>query len=277
MSNTKEHITLWNDSELFHGIEILQASCYEHSYPAHFHDEYVIAAFSRGAQKNSVCRRTGIACAGSIMVIHPGEVHTGEAVERDQGWDYCALYPSEKLLLDIAYDSEAGNHSLNFGIQHIRQDISLADRFISVSRVLRSSPDRLEKECAVYEILVSLISRYGEMTGISFPEVHQRPEVKRGIEYLQDVYSQDIRISDIANAAGVSEYYFMRIFRAATGITAHNYLNQIRLNRAKKMLSEGICATVVAQNVGFFDQSHLNRNFKAQFGITPGKYAKCCI
>jgi quercetin dioxygenase-like cupin family protein len=66
-------------------MEILRASCYEHSYPPHFHNEYVIAAFARGAQRTCICRERGVAAAGTVMVIMPGEVHTGEAVQRDEG------------------------------------------------------------------------------------------------------------------------------------------------------------------------------------------------
>jgi len=277
MDNNKENIVLWKDSGLFNGTEFLLASCYEHSYPAHFHEEFVIAAFSRGAQRNSVCRRTGIATAGSIMVIHPGEVHTGEAVEREMGWDYCALYPSEQLLLDIAYEPDAGNKSLNFGCQNIHQDIALANMLIAASATLRTSPDTLEKECTLYGILSAFISRYGILTTKNSTPAYQRADVSRALEYIHDLYDQDINIKDIADAAEMSEFYFMRLFRASTGMSVHKYLNQIRLNRAKKLLSEGVKATMVAHRVGFFDQSHLNRNFKAQFGITPGKYAESCV
>jgi len=74
----RDEISLWRDSQLHGGMEILQATCYEHSYPPHFHDEFVIAAFARGAQRTRVCRQSGIAAAGSVMIIAPGEVHTGE-------------------------------------------------------------------------------------------------------------------------------------------------------------------------------------------------------
>lgn len=277
MSNSKENITLWKDSGLFNGTELLMASCYEHCYSPHFHDEFVIAAFSRGAQKNSVCRKTGVATAGSVMVIHPGEVHTGEAMERNEGWDYCALYPSEQLLLDITYDSGNKNRSLNFGVESIRQDVALASALAGASRVLLSSHDPLEKECTLFDVLSRLVSQYGEFTRTNAFTAYQRQDVLRGIEYLQDLYSHTVNIKDVAREAGMSEYYFMRVFRAGTGMSVHQYLNQIRLNRAKKLLSEGVSATQVAQSVGFFDQSHLIKNFRAQFGLTPRKYAEFCI
>ncbi|MBK0095443.1 AraC family transcriptional regulator [Erwinia sp. S63] len=276
MSNSKESITLWKDSGLFNGTELLMASCYEHSYPPHFHDEFVIAAFSRGAQKNSVCRKTGVATAGSVMVIHPGEVHTGEAMERNEGWDYCALYPSEQLLLDITYDSGNKNRSLNFGVECIRKDVALASALVGASKILLSSHDPLEKECTLYDVLSRLVSRYGEFTKKNAFTAYQRQDVLRGIEYLQDLYSHSINIKDVAHAAGMSEYYFMRVFRASTGMSVHQYLNQIRLNRAKQSLSEGMSASQVAQSVGFFDQSHLIKAFKVQFGLTPRKYSEFC-
>ncbi|EIP4304356.1 AraC family ligand binding domain-containing protein, partial [Salmonella enterica subsp. enterica serovar Java] len=85
MQSRRDNIRLWSDNGLHGGMEILRASCYEHSYPPHFHDEFVMAAFARGAQRNRICRQQGIASAGTVMIIMPGEVHTGEAVRRNEG------------------------------------------------------------------------------------------------------------------------------------------------------------------------------------------------
>jgi AraC-like DNA-binding protein len=58
-----------------------------------------------------------------------------------------------------------------------------------------------------------------------------------------------------------------------TGLSVHQYLTQIRLVRAKGLLSRGVSASQVASDVGFFDQSHLIKHFRAHFGTTPGLFA----
>jgi AraC-like DNA-binding protein len=56
------------------------------------------------------------------------------------------------------------------------------------------------------------------------------------------------------------------------GILLHQYQTQIRVERAKMQLAQGVSIQQVAVEVGFVDQSHLTRHFKRFVGITPGKY-----
>lgn len=154
----RDDIKLWRDSKLHGGMEILRASCYEHSYPPHFHNEYVIAAFARGAQRTRICRERGVAAAGTVMVIMPGEVHTGEAVQRDEGWDYCAIYPSASLIDEVAETVMGGKGEVNFGGEGMRYDPLMARSVLKASAVLGASRDSLEKECTLYQVLNQLNS-----------------------------------------------------------------------------------------------------------------------
>ncbi|MEW9296809.1 AraC family ligand binding domain-containing protein [Acetobacter oryzifermentans] len=104
MANTRDRLKLWRDSSLPGGMDVLRASCFDYRYPAHSHDEFVIAAFVRGAQRHRIARYQGIAEPGTVMIIPPGEVHTGEAVECDLGWDYCAFYPTVPFIDVLAAD-----------------------------------------------------------------------------------------------------------------------------------------------------------------------------
>jgi AraC-like DNA-binding protein len=63
----------------------------------------------------------------------------------------------------------------------------------------------------------------------------------------------DLSVSDLAQAAGLSQFYFMRSFLNATGMTAHSYLVQLRLNAARGRLAAGAQAAAVAVECGFFD------------------------
>jgi len=65
----------------------------------------------------------------------------------------------------------------------------------------------------------------------------------------------------------------MRTFQNMTGLSVHQYLTQLRLVRAKALLAKGVSAAQVASDVGFFDQSHLIKHFRAHFGTTPGVFA----
>lgn len=273
----RDNIKLWKDTQLYGGMEILQASCYEHSYPPHFHDEFVIAAFVRGAQRNRICKKKGIAAPGTVMVIAPGEVHTGEAVQQDEGWDYCAFYPSKTLINEIADTLLDGRGEINFGRNGMRHDPFVAQRMLQASAVLLHSRDSLEKECVMYQLLNLFIGLYGErmVKGSLKPIV--RADIRRAIDFLQCSYTHSLSVREVAEVAGLSEYYFMRVFQSMTGLSVHQYLTQIRLVRAKALLSQGVSAAQVAFDVGLFDQSHLIKHFRAHFGTTPGLFSAASV
>ena len=70
------------------------------------------------------------------------------------------------------------------------------------------------------------------------------------------------------------EHHFIRKFSSENGITPHKFQLQCRIRKAQKLLAAGKKVTEVAQDCGFFDQSHFDREFKKMLGISPEIYAK---
>ena len=82
-------------------------------------------------------------------------------------------------------------------------------------------------------------------------------------------------LATIARAAGVSAFHFLRLFRAALGVTPHQYLLRARLRRAARLLAEdGRTITDVAQDAGFNDLSNFVRTFHRAAGVSPGAFRK---
>lgn len=97
--------------------------------------------------------------------------------------------------------------------------------------------------------------------------------------HLQEIISQlelyperQIHICDMAQAAFVSKYYFIRKFKEKIGLTPHQFLIQNRVRKAQHLLSEYDTITEVALTAGFCDQSHFIRNFEKIVGLTPTAY-----
>lgn len=273
MANTRDRLRLWRDSSLPGGMDVLRASCFDYRYPAHSHDEFVIAAFVRGAQRHRIARYQGVAEPGTVMIIPPGEVHTGEAVECDLGWDYCAFYPTAPFIDMLAADILPGAGNLDFGRDLLRQNTDLADRLLQASLLAAQSQDPLERQCAVYEALGHVIARYGERTGRSVKTASRPADIRKAQAFLADEFHGHLSIDQVASAVGISQYHLMRSFRAVTGLSVHQFLTQIRLGHAKTLLAQGVSAAQTAASVGFYDQSHLINQFRRHFGVTPKQYA----
>ncbi|PXA87713.1 hypothetical protein DMC47_31390, partial [Nostoc sp. 3335mG] len=61
-------------------------------------------------------------------------------------------------------------------------------------------------------------------------------------------------------------------FKAHFGVPPQRYLIQVRLAEARALLRQGVGIAEVAYTVGFADQAHLTRHFRAVLGVTPARY-----
>jgi AraC family transcriptional regulator len=97
-----------------------------------------------------------------------------------------------------------------------------------------------------------------------------RAKLVRAVEYIQDQLDADLAVSGIAQAVGMSPFYFTRLFKESTGQSPHQYVVEARVRRAKELLTTGkFTIGEAAHHVGFVDQSHLTRHFKRVFGLPP--------
>ena len=72
----------------------------------------------------------------------------------------------------------------------------------------------------------------------------------------------------------MSPYYFSRLFKQSTGLSPYQYIIQSRVDRAKRLLDQGLAIADIAYSVGFASQSHLNRHFKRLVGVTPKAFLR---
>ena len=96
--------------------------------------------------------------------------------------------------------------------------------------------------------------------------------VAEAVRFLQENYSRDVSLNDIADAVHLSPFHVARLFKQALGVSPHQYLIQIRVNSARSLLEAGSgerSLAEIAGAVGFADQSHLTRHFKRLLGVTP--------
>lgn len=97
--------------------------------------------------------------------------------------------------------------------------------------------------------------------------------LKAIVDYIESEISFAISVSEMAEIATQSRFYFARTFRASTGRSPHSYVMDSRLRRAEFLLSEtDISLSQIANDSGFNSHSHFTTTFKKRIGITPGQY-----
>jgi AraC family transcriptional regulator len=95
----------------------------------------------------------------------------------------------------------------------------------------------------------------------------------RVLEYIQIHVSQELSIAELAQMAGMSTYYFIRLFKKSMHITPRQYIIQQRIELAKKLLrSRELSIVEISSQCGFTSQSHLTTVFHQVTNTTPKAY-----
>ncbi|MBI5025383.1 MAG: response regulator [Nitrospirae bacterium] len=100
------------------------------------------------------------------------------------------------------------------------------------------------------------------------------PHILSGIllakEYVDANYMDNVTLLDASRKAGVNRAYFCKYFKKLTGLSYCNYLNNLRIEKAKEMLrNKNLRISDVAFTVGYNDLSHFVKSFKRATGLSP--------
>jgi AraC-like DNA-binding protein len=93
------------------------------------------------------------------------------------------------------------------------------------------------------------------------------------IKYLEENYSGNIKIDELAKKLGYSKYYILHLFKKEVGISLRQYVIQLKIKAAKRKNRANNLSNTALEN-GFFDQSHFIKQFKKHEGVTPKEYYK---
>jgi AraC family transcriptional regulator len=93
------------------------------------------------------------------------------------------------------------------------------------------------------------------------------------IDYVEANLEQPIELEQLAQIAGMSRFYFCRLFKQTIGLTPHQFVIQRRIERAKHLLTRSnLSISEIAVACGFANQNHLTRYFKRLTNITPSVF-----
>jgi len=179
-------------------------------------------------------------------------------------------------LREIKNPNEVQNEvlSLLFEIDHFCEQVKLNESILLYNRqnIMQSvlSADTMENlQRIIMETLNRLISIFENNNS------NQNPIIRKVLTYINENLQGDISLKHMGYEFNINSNYLGQIFRKETGESYTNYVNDIRVQTARKMLEESLKpAADIAAAVGFLDPNYFYRVFREKMNCTPTEYRK---
>jgi AraC-like DNA-binding protein len=272
-----EFSTLWRVSAL-PGVSFFKASFLHHAFSKHAHEEYAIGA-SESGMETFQCRG-GQHCAtpGSLILVNPADLHDGVPV--GDGYSYRMIYVAPDVFQKAVCEDSG---SPNTATPLFRSPMIRDEQFAAMVRGFNHRAERLEGldhlalEAGLLQLLRGLLDRHASSTGVEARQSRNNAVMRTACRFLEENFISNPTLTDLAEHCRVSRFAVMRLFARHIGMPPHAYMTHVRLCVARQLLLKGEPAASVAAAVGYVDQSHLNKRFRAAFGVTPGQFAAALV
>jgi AraC-like DNA-binding protein len=247
-----------------HGIERAEVYLSTCRFETHRHDTYAIGITTAGVQTFRYRGSARFCLPGQLHVLHPDETHDG-AAGTDEGFGYRILYIAPELV----HDALAGR-ALPF-IANPVQELTAAARPVAS---LLADIDEPITELSCVDVAVVVADSLRSLSGC--PDGRQATidirAVKLVREYLAAHAAEQTPASILESVAGTDRYTIARHFRFAFATSPDRYRMLRRLALARAAIERGQPLAQAAADAGFADQSHMTRQFKRTYGLTPGRW-----
>lgn len=157
------------------------------------------------------------------------------------------------------------------------------DEYPAISNIILEIRGECHKKAYMYKealkgILQSFVVELLRIHNLSgnMPKKSSRNfQIVPALSYVKQHYNEEIKIQNLAEACGISEPHFRRIFKECMNMGPNDYINIIRIREASKFLLKNFATMEeIAFLVGYGDVSTFTRNFKKIFGVTPYQWKR---
>lgn len=278
MSKVFTEITPLSEKDCFHIVERHKT---EFTYPLHQHKEFELNFIENG---RGVRRIVGDSVEEigdyDLVLIGGGSLEhvweQGNCKSKDireitiqfSGDIFGGELLSKNQFASISRMLKRAGHGLSFPVSAIMKVYSTID---AIAKEQSRFVQFLKFLYILYELSVADDARV--LASGSFAHTSRTTEsrrVQKVKQYIDDNYSKPLRLADLADLVGMTPVAFSRFFRQRTDRTLSEYIVDIRLGYAARMLVDSTKnISEICYECGFNNLSNFNRTFKAKRGLTP--------
>ena len=155
-----------------------------------------------------------------------------------------------------------------FDANKIISDYSAGENRQTVSNMIDESNNIDECLSLLYDIGINMIDKVDK-----YNENQQMTKLKKAAYYIENNYMYPLTRSEIADYVGISSNYLSAIFRSGLDMSYVEYLNKIRIEKAKELLiNTNKKLFEISDEVGYKDLYYFSKVFKSYTGHSPGEY-----
>ncbi|HBG4141873.1 TPA: AraC family transcriptional regulator [Clostridioides difficile] len=268
----QEERTVCFDREL--KIEAYRFKGIMQKFPNHFHEHYVIGFIEKGQRYLSCKNKEYTTSTGDLLLFNPFDSHTCEQID-DKVLDYRCINIKPEIMKKTVFEITGKNYLPKFN-QPVIFRSELVPLLQELHYIIMEEELDFKKEELFFFLIEQLIEEHTEPNLQSNFE-NTNIEIQAVCDYLENNYAEHIVLDELSTIAGMNKYSLLRNFTKLKGITPYRYLENIRVNKAKKLLEKGVEPIDAAIQTGFVDQSHFTNFFKNFIGLTPKQYQNIFI
>lgn len=232
----------------------------------HWHEHIELLYFKEGRGRVFIDSEPYEVGPGDLIVVPSSAIHSFDTQETGLYYD-C-------LIVDWRYFREKGFDATENGLPAKMVDEEVGRVFQLLRREMSERAELYHNAAqGLVLYLLSLIYRhYGQKAVVAGGKSRSGKfdTIKEVMRYLKAHFAETVRIEDVATHFGFSKYYFCRLFREVTGVTAVSYLNRARCVEARRLLrTTDVPIARIAERCGFENAAYFAKTYQKMMGCRP--------
>lgn len=208
---------------------------------------------------------------GNTFKIKPGTVYI---LPKCNNADYYIERTVPGDCIDIFFDTASHLPPALFSFD-FNENRKIYDLFQSIYRLWLAKPTGYYSKCMseVYEILYEI-----QLKCEQYSPASKYNKIRPGIEYINKNLYNAVNYYTPADICGISYTYFKKLFIERFGVSPIKYVNNMRLERSKELISiNKYSVAEIAKICGFESSYYFSKKFKEKYKLSPTEYKKLCI
>lgn len=243
----------------------------------HFHDTCELYYLLEGRRHYFVRDRVYTVQAGDLVLIDAQELHRTTDAGAPSHDRYLINFAPEALPLS-RQEREYLLGAYKTGEPVLRLSIPEQERMEAMLYRMRQAGEGAGGEttrlCLLLEILLFCVRHTASRERCVEPEPSQQL-VSMIARYINEAFDRQLTLNDVAGRFHISSFYLCKLLKRHTGFTFVEYLNNLRVKEARRLLRETDMSVLsVSEAVGFGSVSQFGRAFRSIAGLSPTHYRK---